>query len=702
MVKKKDGKASRGKRFETISHRWGKLGKFFLLLCVILIMGSCATMPTENEIIRSREQNARRDVELIKPPMSVDLTQPLTLEDAIRYGLQNNLALRVADFNREIASKETLAHKLKMLPGLVIDGRYEYKDKLRKSDVYNWKEDRDVEDYTVSELKDSGKANLSLTWNVLDTAMAYVRSGQSQMQERLLKERRHRQAQFLALDITEAYWQAAAVEDALDYVHTVIRKLKGVRENIADAVKMRAMDAMDATEADMRLKELEITIRKLQADLSKARLKLAELMGINQNVEFTLYRPPIKPIIAALPHVKELDIDRLEEFALVNRPDLFASDMQVRIQKQEAKNAFLKLFPGVNFFAGTHYDANRLLLSKTWNSVGAGVGWDLLNLPAAYINMKGTEKAVEMAKAQRLMLTVGVITQVHIALLDYAIKIDRFRLLEEAYILADNLLDMAKEKVRYGGRGLTQLDVTQRHLEQMASKLRRDEAVVDMLVAHKRLCVSIGVDPLDCDASILGGTGGVLPAEPLKRWKCTECGYIHTGPRPPERCPICGADRSRFVQYSGEDDSYATGPGAGVGAGLATDMGAGLGNGGDLDTWGKNIAPPPDAGLSRGSRSAPSPGWAGDASDKFLWKLQIGAFTKPAGAAKRIAQIKNADLRLMDPRDTDIETKQLPRFGLVNRVRFKGLTQADARNMANELRRKGMEYWIIPPQSPHW
>ncbi len=32
-----------------------------------------------------------------------------------------------------------------------------------------------------------------------------------------------------------------------------------------------------------------------------------------------------------------------------------------------------------------------------------------------------------------------------------------------------------------------------------------------------------------------------------RRWQCTVCGYIHVGPEPPEVCPVCGADRSKFI-----------------------------------------------------------------------------------------------------------------------------------------------------------
>lgn len=32
-----------------------------------------------------------------------------------------------------------------------------------------------------------------------------------------------------------------------------------------------------------------------------------------------------------------------------------------------------------------------------------------------------------------------------------------------------------------------------------------------------------------------------------KQWKCTVCGYIHEGDKPPEKCPLCGAPKSQFV-----------------------------------------------------------------------------------------------------------------------------------------------------------
>jgi len=34
----------------------------------------------------------------------------------------------------------------------------------------------------------------------------------------------------------------------------------------------------------------------------------------------------------------------------------------------------------------------------------------------------------------------------------------------------------------------------------------------------------------------------------MKVWQCSVCKYIHKGETPPEKCPVCGVDASRFVE----------------------------------------------------------------------------------------------------------------------------------------------------------
>ena len=43
-----------------------------------------------------------------------------------------------------------------------------------------------------------------------------------------------------------------------------------------------------------------------------------------------------------------------------------------------------------------------------------------------------------------------------------------------------------------------------------------------------------------------------------KKFICTVCGYIHEGPEPPERCPVCKVPASKFKEITDEEMTYAT------------------------------------------------------------------------------------------------------------------------------------------------
>lgn len=44
----------------------------------------------------------------------------------------------------------------------------------------------------------------------------------------------------------------------------------------------------------------------------------------------------------------------------------------------------------------------------------------------------------------------------------------------------------------------------------------------------------------------------------MKKWRCTVCGYIHTGEEPPDICPVCGADKSMFEEVVEEKPAADT------------------------------------------------------------------------------------------------------------------------------------------------
>lgn len=43
------------------------------------------------------------------------------------------------------------------------------------------------------------------------------------------------------------------------------------------------------------------------------------------------------------------------------------------------------------------------------------------------------------------------------------------------------------------------------------------------------------------------------------KWRCLICGYIHEGDKPPEKCPVCGADSSKFVRVEENEAAAQSG-----------------------------------------------------------------------------------------------------------------------------------------------
>ncbi|KPA18300.1 flavin reductase [Candidatus Magnetomorum sp. HK-1] len=41
----------------------------------------------------------------------------------------------------------------------------------------------------------------------------------------------------------------------------------------------------------------------------------------------------------------------------------------------------------------------------------------------------------------------------------------------------------------------------------------------------------------------------------MKKWKCSVCAYVHSGDSPPDTCPVCGANKDKFIEI---EDSSAT------------------------------------------------------------------------------------------------------------------------------------------------
>ena len=57
----------------------------------------------------------------------------------------------------------------------------------------------------------------------------------------------------------------------------------------------------------------------------------------------------------------------------------------------------------------------------------------------------------------------------------------------------------------------------------------------------------------------------------MKKYVCSVCGYVHEGDAPPDACPVCKADGSKFI-LQGEDLTWAAEHVVGVAEGVREDI----------------------------------------------------------------------------------------------------------------------------------
>lgn len=109
----------------------------------------------------------------------------------------------------------------------------------------------------------------------------------------------------------------------------------------------------------------------------------------------------------------------------------------------------------------------------------------------------------------------------------------------------------------------------------------------------------------------------------MKKWRCTVCNYIHTGEEPPDKCPVCGADKDKFVEIGEEEaKAYESGKKSRNQKAAAANRPADAQKAANQEsaTQKPGTAGPATSGATAGQAPPPVPETALDRFNKFLTK----------------------------------------------------------------------------------
>ena len=188
---------------------------------------------------------------------------------------------------------------------------------------------------------------------------------------------------------------------------------------------------MDSLLYQKELLDVQRTLQTQQRALINSKNELATLMGLLPGEKFTLADND-----TYLTNIN-MDIQSMEEIALLSRPELMESRYQKRISSKDTRAAMLALIPSLKFNAAYGYTDNDLLLNQDTTEYGASIGGNLFDIFSIGATRKASKANEELIAERHLAIAMTVLSQVHLSNINYDLAI-------EEYDTAQRYLDVAQ------------------------------------------------------------------------------------------------------------------------------------------------------------------------------------------------------------------------------------------------------------------
>ncbi|HIJ28736.1 MAG TPA: TolC family protein, partial [Gammaproteobacteria bacterium] len=200
-----------------MSVRVGILGSFIAFFLV-----GCSLSP-EQISIREAIQQGVSDRETLATEQG-KIQSAVSLDEAIARAIKYNRSRRVQLMESVISKNQLELSHFDMLPSLAATAGYNHRSRYSASASTTFSDGSpDPLDanptYSVGSDKSSENQSLSITWNVLDFGLSYVRAEQQGDQLLIARERERKALNNLIQDVRSAYWRAVSSQRLLDKVY---------------------------------------------------------------------------------------------------------------------------------------------------------------------------------------------------------------------------------------------------------------------------------------------------------------------------------------------------------------------------------------------------------------------------------------------------------------------------------------------------
>jgi outer membrane protein TolC len=465
-----------------------RLTRFSLTMIAAIISGCAVT--TEPLDLAQSQQRAQSDLSLMFKGQE-PVIAPITLHEAMARALKYNLEGRLKVQEEALAQKQLNLTSFDMLPKLAMDAGYVSRSNTSASSSQSIESGQQSLEPSTSLDNNRRVGDLTMVWNVLDFGVSYVTAQQQADQGWIAQERRRKVIHTIIQDVRSAYWRAVAAERLLGRIDGLLGKVNMAREASQNMTKQQVGDPIAVLSYQRALLEATRQLEEQHRALSLAKTELASLMNLPLNTDYQLAMPDESAM--AVPELK-VDLARLEETALISRPELREQDYQARISAAETRKAMLRMLPGLEFSAGGHYDSNSFLVNQSWADAGMKVTWNLFNVLSGPAAQETAEAGQVVAETRRQAMSMAILAQLYVAKANFNEAARQYQTSNQLQQLDSQIAEQLQNRFKTGGIG--ELEVIQSELNALSASLHRDLAYADLRNAYGQLFATVGLDPL--------------------------------------------------------------------------------------------------------------------------------------------------------------------------------------------------------------
>lgn len=404
---------------------------------------------------------ARISDELAEPPEP--LVGALTADDAVRRAIKYNYSVRAKELEAALAESQVRAESGAMLPSIVAESDYYRRDRPQlsrssQSSLYS----------TSSDMRTISR-DITLSWNILDFGLSFIRAKQGL--DKALKQ--HEEARRVTSRIIEetrsTYWRAVAL-------HTLGPALSGLSKEVdaatlisRKAAENPAIDPMEPINYQRDLLNLQRELNDLQTSLAGATAQLEEAVGLPGAGRIRLAANRGVGTPPKLTSTADDDV----RVALLQRAEIRQHMYDMRITEDEVTATLLELLPGVTFNKTLSSDTNSFLFHGNWISWGARISGNLINLVRLPNDLDAIEAQQAVHRQNTLATAAAIVMQVHVARARLAVQKQAYRDAKRFADVQRQLLQQVRTSVAVGKTPMQALA-----REKLASLLAETRAIV--------------------------------------------------------------------------------------------------------------------------------------------------------------------------------------------------------------------------------